>query len=226
MIGSTTDDQYQRFKESAESTLGEFTRSALSTATESLSGGVWHPHGFAIWDLRAIPQLGKLRLHVWPDMDRKIRPWGPRIHRHGWHLASLVLTGTYRDVLYSDSAQQPGSGGWRPVTPYRVEALPGDQRRITPEDGTLYIRQEEHREVNASDMHYIPAGKFHDTLIPTDEFVATLVLLGQEQGMGSSAVEEQRLGPRIHQRSTLTGPEAERIVAGLEDRLRDSGHAP
>ncbi|MFB9839207.1 hypothetical protein [Actinoallomurus acaciae] len=226
MTGSTDDDQYQQFKESAESTLREFARSALPAATRSLSGGVWHPYGFAIWDLRTIPRLGKLRLHVWPDVDRKVRPWGPRIHRHGWHLASLVLTGTYRDVLYSDSAQRPGSGDWRPVTPYRVETLPGDKRRITPEDGTLHIRQKERREVGASGMHYIPAGRFHDTLIPTDEFVATLVLLGHEQGMGSSAVEEQRLGPRIHQRSTLTGPEAERVLAGLEDRLHGSGRAP
>ncbi|GLY79135.1 hypothetical protein [Actinoallomurus iriomotensis] len=222
MSDSPENDQFRRFRESAEPTLKEFARSALPSVTKTLSGGTWHPYGFAIWYLHTVPQLGKLRLHVWPDENRKTRPWGPRIHRHGWHLASLVLTGTYRDVLYSDSAEHPGPGDWRPVAPYRVEVLPGNKRRITPEDGTLYIRQEQDREVDASDMHYIPAGKFHETLIPSDEFVATLVLLGHEQGVGSSAVEDQRLGPRVHQRSSLADSEAERILDRLQARLRAS----
>lgn len=55
--------------------------------------GTWHPSGFMIYQLGTHPELGMLRLHVWPEGERVVGEKGDTIHDHAWYIASVALRG-------------------------------------------------------------------------------------------------------------------------------------
>lgn len=218
------DPSFLEFSQNSYNVLNEYRKSfTLKVANAVSAPGIWHPNGFVIWQVTTLRGLGTLRLHIWPDRDRVTRPWGPPIHRHGWHLASTVLTGTYRDTLYEDSSAQPVSGNWQQMTPYRIDILAGNRRQVIAEDEVVFIRESEVRLAPAPGFHSIPAGEFHETLIPEGEFVATLIIEGEHRGPDPLALEETRHPPRTHQRELLDPEGTARMIENLKNRIVGTG---
>jgi hypothetical protein len=141
---------------------------------------VWHPSGFMIFTLGKHPELGFLRLHVWPDLLRQAAPKGDKIHDHSWPIASLAVAGTYIDEIYdiSDTTHVPvdkdaPDGLLRLYTaPYR----PNGSQILHTDGRCVQAVPIERRTVPHSEFHTIEPGVFHRPEISVGDFAATLVL--------------------------------------------------
>ena len=182
--------------------------------------GVWHPTGFAIWRLRTLPNGITLRLHVWPSHGRHVRDWGPQIHAHGWHLASRVLTGTYRDRLFRVSDTTTLASGVRPMNGYEVSHLDGGISEIIPNCEEVYVEAAESRVVLAGEAHFIHHGIFHETSIPATDLVATLIAMGPMVTDRSIALEDSAHDIRQHQRMVVGEQEQKSILSDLLRHIR------
>src|SRR5258708_25237108 len=66
----------------------------------SLCEGFWHPTGFAVFHTEQLFEGTPIRVHCWIPGVRPSEPLHPPIHTHVWPLASLVVFGTYREIVY------------------------------------------------------------------------------------------------------------------------------
>ena len=180
----------------------------------------WHPNSFVVFELPLVGRWGDLRLHVWPVGDRVVRGWGPIVHRHGWHLASHVLAGCYSDVLFEDVRTCPEGGTWRRTHAYMVDVPANQPDVIRPVGQVVYVREIERRQVPAGSFHYIPAGVFHDTLIPSDVFAATLVVRSGEGVVSSLVLDDAEAPVRTYRRPVVSGPQRARVLTQLRDATR------
>jgi hypothetical protein len=141
----------------------------------ALPSGKWHPTGFAVFHLVDI-ECGHVRFHVWPQDLRRTRASHPSIHCHDWHLASLVLAGTYQERLFEQTSQ--GSSGlfleMYQVT-YQTDGLEGINK--TGEHCELTVGPVQ--TFTTGQLHYIKAGVFHETHIADRAFVATVLITGR-----------------------------------------------
>ncbi len=185
------------FSEKAFQTLGLLSAHVMEEIIPNLENrsGLWHPNGFMVFQLGTKPDLGTLRLHIWPkglrQMNKRVN--GDTIHDHAWHLASRILQGTYTDEIYDVSEvpfqiSEEGRAQQGLFRLFRVKYDPESHESLAT-DGTLVSAVlREHRVALSDEHHFIEAGVFHKTTIPEDKFVATLVL-------NSPTVE--KAGPRI-----------------------------
>lgn len=153
--------------------------------------GRWHPSGFMVFPLGTHPELGTLRLHIWPEGTRRRQVKGRGyleagiydgdIHNHMWHIKSIALA-SYRDRFYeTERHQSPGPAAERIEQPdlfrvFRV-AYESDQPETLTTDGSC-VRADSvlNRSLLAGEMHEIEVGQFHAPVLPDDEFGATLVI--------------------------------------------------
>ena len=202
---------FDEFKEAGTLVLREISARVPDVIASAASvTGVWHPNGFAIWSLRELPGLGTLRLHVWPDRHRRVRDWGPRIHAHGWHLASMVLAGTYSDRVYQ-VVEVPG----RTMTIYEIFHTGGGRSKVSPTGERVTIERVATRVVKPGELHYLPHSVVHETVVPDTEYVATLVVMGEVIVDRSVALEEQEHPARDHQRAQVSRQESDYILEQL-----------
>lgn len=158
--------------------------------------GRWHPSGFMVYPLGYHPELGGLRLHIWPKgfRQREIKGLGEMsadkiydgdIHNHAWHIASLVLGGVYEDTMYkvqpsielephSLTDEEVVTAGLHHVfqVSYRTSTHPEALRTTGDYVTASPIKS---RSVLEGSMHYIMAGPFHAPVLDEDQFAATLV---------------------------------------------------
>jgi hypothetical protein len=62
---------------------------------------VWHPLGFVLFKLGSVEGIGSLRMHIWPDNQRKPQQPHWAIHNHIWTLKSHIICGTATNEIYS-----------------------------------------------------------------------------------------------------------------------------
>lgn len=212
--------------EQALNMLSEIARVLQPTVATQLAtyGGRWHPAGFMIFGLGRHPELGFLRLHVWPDIPRDAAPKGETIHDHSWSIASLALAGTYRDSIYAveeqgsvDTTEPLPTGVLRVFTaPYRSD---GSQTIHT--DGSCVTADAVlERSVPASQPHTIEPGVFHRPTIPCEDFAATLVFSGYRALPTGAYFLAESLSGTSHERRPVTTPaQLDSISVSLLDRL-------
>lgn len=131
----------------------------------------WHPNGFVVFELGEVAR-GRLRLHLWPDSDRHLRDEVEHVHTHPWDLCSKVLIGTYRERMLE------------PTHSTALDALAFSKARIDyaldrntlRPTGREFLRPTHVVTASAGEFHEVPAGTAHQTLIPKNEFVATLLV--------------------------------------------------
>lgn len=152
---------------SAEQTLRRNRDKAIDRVLSGKTEARWHPTGFAVFHLCDLGAGQRLRLHVWPYGNRPIVSGHPPIHSHHWDLHSMVLAGTYVDILYEDD-QLEGD-------PYFLHeyAYSPDGDSVSP-TGTTRLRESGRRSVRTGEFHSIPAGALHQTVITEDASVCTL----------------------------------------------------
>lgn len=154
----------------------------LPTLVETIEGSVaeeldvfanrWNPGGFMVFPLGLHRELGSLRLHVWPtEEQRKVIEGGPHIHSHGWHLASLVLRGTYRDELY-DIRETDENTGLRLYTQQRIE---GGRDKLTTDGVNVEPIVVDRRAIAEGGIHTIVSGVLHKPTVKDDDHSITLV---------------------------------------------------
>ncbi len=190
--------------------------------------GRWHPTGFMVYPLGEHPELGSLRLHVWPDGLRKRDiNWDKRkigdiydgdIHNHGWNISSLAIAGFYSDNFY-EIETLPG----RNVVDHEVASkglfrvfevsYAGDNPEALTTDGTtVRAHLDEQRIVHAGELHEIEAGPFHAPTVPNDELGATLVFSSHRIiPTGPQVLIAGSLGPIVGNRQDIS--EEEKILA-------------
>ena len=102
-----------QFMDEAGGMLEDLSGLIMELAVPNLPdlAGRWHPSGFMVFPMGMHPQLGSLRLHIWPQELRNIKErghgllyshkWGlvrdGDIHNHAWDIISQVIKG------YSDN---------------------------------------------------------------------------------------------------------------------------
>jgi hypothetical protein len=208
--------EFARFCAGATIELAAHSRDAAAILAAAEAGPArWHPNSFLVFDLPFTSSWGQLRMHIWPAGARVVRGWGPTVHRHGWHLASRVLAGNYSDLLYEDSASAPAGSGWRLTHAFTVDVDPIEPDMIKPAGSIFYLRERERRQVEAESFHYIPAGVFHDTVVPLDTFAATLVMRSRSTAISSLALDDQQAPVRTYRRPEATPAQRRGALAEL-----------
>lgn len=146
----------------------------------------WHPLGFMVISLGMHSEYGSLRLHIWPEGHRDVRSIEPGIHDHAWHLASVVMHGTYRDEFHRvsrtadiDETERRSIGALRS---FQVGYNPGLPDELAFDGNTYTTEVTEERRIEERGIHWIKVGQFHKTTIPIDECVATMVLDSRPMG--------------------------------------------
>jgi len=187
----------EEFFEKAATALGALEGIVREDVVNNLNEyyGRWHPSGFMVYPLGTHPELGGLRLHVWPEgfRQRELKGLGKLddqeicdgdIHNHSWHIASRVLGGEYSDTMYDvrNTEVDPGSlsdeevaaaGLWHVFqVKYRTTARP---EGLHPTGRYVSADIISNRQVDAGETHIIEAGPFHAPTIPEHRLGATLV---------------------------------------------------
>lgn len=150
--------------------------------------GRWHPSGFMVFPLGTHPELGTLRLHIWPEGKRRRQLKGRGylcdglydgdIHNHMWHIKSMTLA-SYRDRFYETERQGPATDPLKQPDIFRVfrVAYESDQPETLTTDGScVRAKSVLDRKLRVSEMHEIQVGQYHAPMLPDDEFGATLVI--------------------------------------------------
>lgn len=137
----------------------------------------WQPMGFQIYDLGIYPELGFLRLHVWPEKVRRAAQRTEIIHNHPRHIGSTVISGTYRDTIF-DTRQASSNDANSATDLYTVygKTINSDQTEVLfNEGGTVEAVVKEERIIPEGGQHFIAPGVFHQTKVPLTDSCVTLI---------------------------------------------------
>lgn len=211
------DAGYREFCKSARSALEHEAVSLLDNAPDRLSSmeSTWHPSGFAVFHLDDAHELGKLRLHIWPDTSRVTRPDNAPIHTHVWHLCSRILAGFYSETLYETSA--PDSDDSREYHSASIDYLVDRNSLITPDKAHLKPVLTT-RDI-AGDFHCVPADMPHETLIEENSFVATLLLTSHPVLEQATMYSPHKIRSSSYDRPALTQKQKLELLRRLEQEL-------
>ncbi|MBD0735736.1 hypothetical protein BGM09_21795 [Streptomyces sp. CBMA29] len=146
-----------------------------------LGRGLWHPTGFATFEIAQVPALGLVRVHFWPHGLRRGLSGHPTIHQHCFRLYSRVLAGEYRESQYGavDSGPCEAPPGAQRLRVYEVRptgTTGKDELYETGEDLDVMPTLRAAR-FPAGTWHEVPVGTFHATPIARNRFCATLAVL-------------------------------------------------
>lgn len=204
----------------ARTQLRELSDAVVSDVIPTLEErpGKWHPvGGFMVYHLGVNTDGESLRLHIWPEGERKKSKVGPHIHNHAWQLSSLVLAGTYMDTIYGiepagivdDENERRDRGLLRA---FSLGYLPdGTDAMLT--DGTcFFVKPINNRVVDAGEIHNIKDGVYHLPKIPDDKTVATLVLDSPSLGYNTTVFIDASANPIQEARHKITPSEARRAA--------------
>lgn len=170
------------YSEEALAILGKVSDFVITEAASSLDTYVsrWHPSGFMVYQLGISPGLGMLRLHVWPNTERKGSEKGDTIHDHAWHVASLVLRGSYIDTIFDvdvEGSLSEYDRKARGLLRLFDASYNADASQELKTDGTcVRVTPSHERTIIETETHTIEPGIFHQPTIAREVSVATLVL--------------------------------------------------
>lgn len=170
---------HEEFREQAGNFLAELADPTINEVVPNLEEypAKWQPMGFQIYDLGIYPELGFLRLHVWPKILRRASQKADVIHNHPRHIASNVLSGTYRDLIFDvaekNDSEQESEGDVYSV--YGKTINPDQTEFLSTEGVRVEATVAENRVVPAGTQHFIPPDIFHQTQVPLSESCVTLV---------------------------------------------------
>lgn len=211
---------YRTFREAARSSLEEETARLHETGFERIAflEGRWHPNGFAVFHLDDHHELGNLRLHIWSDTGRVLRPDGAPIHTHAWHLCSRILTGTYAETIYEESSSKVADAGhYYSAT---INYLADKNAVIDPSASLLRPAAKTH--AASGEYHELPAGVPHETHISPGKFTATLLLTSPPILGKVSVYSPEKIRTSSYQRPALTQYQKDSLLHRLRQESRIS----
>lgn len=186
---------------------------------DELGEAYWHPYGFAVFHIGEVAGVGDLRFHVWPVGVRKGLKGHATIHCHDWDLVSLVVAGTYRDVLFQARISRQGIPLWRVATSGRT--VDSFERA---DDRALAIASEVRRTCTAGDIHVVAAGTFHRSAIRASDFCATLLLTSR--GSPSERMIAGSPARSLGRRKSLSGADRRVLARQFGTEYARVGNSP
>ncbi|MGM7670279.1 hypothetical protein [Microbacterium sp. A93] len=209
--------EYATFCESARVALENEAEILLDSSLSRLSSlkSTWHPNGFAVFHLNDEHELGKLRLHIWPDAERIVRPDDAPIHSHVWHLCSHILAGTYSETLYEKVS--PGSAQSSEYHSVAIDYLVDKDTFASP--GTACLRPASTILANAGEFHLVPAEMPHETHIGERSFVATLLLTSNPVSGQAIMYSPEEIQTSTYHRPVLSREQKMELLSQLEHEV-------
>ncbi|MFJ4627903.1 hypothetical protein [Streptomyces sp. NPDC088847] len=182
--GPGQEPAHLRFLDEAATATGDLLAGTVAAIRAGRLGrGLWHPTGFATFEIAQVPALGLVRVHFWPDGLRRGLPSHPSIHQHCFNLYSRVLAGEYRESQYGavdpsrhDPRVPPGARRLRVYQVRPTGVMGKDELYETGEDLNVVPTLRAAR-FPAGTWHEVPVHTFHATPIARNRFCATLAVL-------------------------------------------------
>lgn len=208
------------FFSEAEAILRDSAQSVLHKFLSVHQDGKWHPNGFAVFHLEDPEGLGRLRFHVWPRGLRISLEGQPAIHSHPWDLCSLVIAGCYTDTLYQvRECDRESQGRLRGFVVRRGGEHEGDL--VCPTLSWYEVIGKEHRAIPEGSIHRVPLGVLHESHIPLNKCVATLLIASKTTDFSKVLlVGNSSFGERRYLRPQVSTEELNRIRLDLAATLR------
>lgn len=176
----------------------------------------WHPNGFAVFNLDDNHELGKLRLHIWPDGGRVVRPDDAPIHTHVWHLYSHILTGPYSETIYELS--DPETEGSKEYHSAAINYLVDKNSFTAPSKAFLKVVKTTH--ATGGGFHAVAADVPHETHVGEDSFVATLLVTSDPRSAQATMYSSEVIRSSSYERPLLTKAQKMNLLGRLEQELR------
>jgi hypothetical protein len=222
--GETASDAFFAHARQMLSALAdEVTSTVVPTIEQRL--GKWHPAGgFMVYHLGVNLSGESLRLHIWPEGERRDSAVGPHIHNHAWNLSSLIMAGTYSDVVYEVDqvgvvTEEEERKKRNLLRVFTLGYLPNGTDALVTEGSCVSVNPAEHRVVEAGNFHTISDGIFHLPIIPANRTVATLVLNSPSFGYNTTVLLDTPPNAFQEARKEVTLQEAERAARLLRSAL-------
>ena len=128
---------------------------------------MWHPLGFVSATLLK-HETGTLKIHLWPQGERRSKSPDWPIHDHSFHISSRVLIGSIGSIKYNVAAG---------ITHRRYSvAYSGDDSTLQPTEELLSCVECDQSVMQAGTRYELPIGTYHENIVPTNELALTLVL--------------------------------------------------
>lgn len=176
----------------------------------------WHPNGFAVFHVDDNHDLGKLRLHIWPELGGVTRSDDAPIHTHVWHLCSRILVGTYSETLYE--ASDPDLAESRAYYSADIDYLVDRDSFTSP--GKAFLRPVLTTRNAGGEFHEVPADVPHETLIKENSFVATLLLTSKPMSERATMYAPGPIQASTYNRPALSRDEKTKLLRRLEQKLK------
>lgn len=132
---------------------------------------LWHPLGFVSCIIHKSENGDAVRVHYWPEGDRRTKNPDWPIHTHSYNLRSLILYGSLKDIKYKVSDGHDS-------TVYEVR-YSGDNSEILRTDRSLKIDGKVVSERNAGDTYDVLRGVFHQSQVAINSIAVTLVVISE-----------------------------------------------
>lgn len=174
-----------------------------------------HPLGFLRLALGNCSH-GIVYLHVWPGHDRYLQSRDLAIHQHSVTVASYVILGSLKNVLF-DWVENP-SGRRRLLEQNRSQTGP----RLIPTDrvGDVVMRQV--RSVVAGQRYSVPQEHFHETVVDWGAMVVTAaVFIGTSARPPFVTAPLRESDARTYEVSGLPEGEVDSLLAIVRRTLLD-----
>ncbi|MDB5182380.1 MAG: hypothetical protein JWO47_164 [Candidatus Saccharibacteria bacterium] len=153
---------------------------------ETVLQSTYHPNGFLVTKYKA-DETGQRRLHIWPTT----RDYNMLPHTHPWHMASLVLAGTYIEFL--PAVELVEKSDYELMVPSYNAAH--QQVGVQSTGRAVKFWPGRYHHYDAGEIHTLPAGAFHSTLMPEKHPVLTLVSCGPQLFDNPHFVRDTRSQP-------------------------------
>lgn len=137
---------------------------------------LWHPLGFVSCVIKDHENEVTVRVHYWPNGERRVKNPDWPIHTHAYDLSSFILAGRIQDLQYRVRSGEA-------FTVYEVGYYSGGSE-IVKTDTQLDLEVVVDARRVAGEQYQVPRGTFHQTQVPVSESAVTLVAL---TGFGSEA---------------------------------------
>jgi hypothetical protein len=177
----------------------------------------WHPNGFAVFHLDDDHSLGKLRLHIWPDSERVVRPDDAPIHTHVWHLCSRILTGPYSETIYELSG--PETAESREYHSAAINYLVDKDSFTAP--SRAFLKKVTTTHVTNGGFHTVAADVPHETHVGEESFVATLLITSQPASVQAIMYSSEVIRSSSYERPLLTQAQKMKLLGRLEQEIKD-----
>ncbi len=136
-------------------------------------GMVRHPLGFLCVPAHRDGDVGAC-VHLWPDNWQRAAPTTSQTHCHSWDLLSWVAAG----ALHNRTIQVVDTGDSPTHRVFEVRSDP-DGDLLVPTGRLVRAVVEKTETHRAGESYSLPAGRFHETLVPESADVVVTVALGR-----------------------------------------------